>query len=92
MTDSLGEPVAPRNLRFTVWYAVIGAVAVLTVLVGIVIYAIREERASTGCGFTPPGREELPASGWRADGEWWPPGFVCVYTDDRGRVVGRRRP
>lgn len=92
MTDSLGEPVAPRNLRSTVWYAVSAAVAILTVLVGLVIYAIREDRASTACGFTPPGREELAGSGWHADWEWWPPGFVCVYTDDRGRVVGRRRP
>jgi hypothetical protein len=92
VTDSLGEPVAARNLRATVWYAVIAAVALLAVLVGIVIYAILEERASTACGFTPPGREELPGSGWRADWEWWPPGFVCVYTDDRGRVVSRRRP
>jgi hypothetical protein len=92
VTDSLDEPVAPRNLRFRVRYTFIAAVAVLTVLVGIVMYAIREERASTGCGFTPPGREELPGSGSHADWEWWAPGFVCVYTDDHGRVVGRRRP
>jgi hypothetical protein len=90
VTDYLDEPVAPRASR--VRYAVIAAIAIFTVLFGIVIYAIREERASTGCGLTPPGREELTGSGWRADWEWWPPGFVCVYTDDQGRVVGRRRP
>jgi hypothetical protein len=82
---------SPRHLR-TVWYAVVAAVAVLTVVFGIVVYAIREERASTACGFTPPGREELPGSGSRAEWEWWPPGFVCLYTDHRGRVVDRRRP
>jgi hypothetical protein len=58
---------SPRQLR-TIWYAVIAAVAVLTVLLGIVIYAIRDERASTACGFTPPGREELGGSGWHAIG------------------------
>jgi hypothetical protein len=75
-----------------IWYGVIGAVAVLAVLVGTVIYTIHEERASTACGFTPPGREELPGTGSHVDWEWWPPGFVCVYTDDLGNVVGRRRP
>ena len=92
MTDSLGERVARRHLRFTVWYAVIGTVAVLTVLVGVAIYATREEHANTACGFTPPGQEALPGRGWHVDWEWWPSGFVCVYTDDGGKVVGRRRP
>jgi hypothetical protein len=89
-----------RHLR-TVWYAVIAAVAVLTVLFGIVIYAIREERASTACGFTPPGREEPPGSGSHADwecgrqvlcactpitaAEWW-------VADGRNSVRVRLRP
>jgi hypothetical protein len=66
--------------------------AVVAVVVGVVIHSFREERAATACGFTPPGREELPASGWHVDWEWWPPGFICVYTDRRGNVVARRRP
>jgi hypothetical protein len=66
--------------------------AVAAVLVVGVIYSIREERASTACGFTPPGREDLPGSGWHVDWEWLSPGFVCIYTDDRGNEVARRRP
>lgn len=69
-----------------------GTAALAAVLVGIVIYAIREERAQTGCSFSPPGREEVATFGSRADWEWWPPGFVCLYTDERGHVVDRRRP
>jgi hypothetical protein len=37
------------------------------------------------------GREELPGTGSHVDWEWWRPGFVCVYTDRSGNVVGRRR-
>ena len=93
MTDSLGEPAAIRHLSFRIWYAVIGAVVLLAVLAAVyIVYSMREERASTACEFTPPGREELPGSGSHVDWEWWPPGFVCVYTEDSGKVVGRRRP
>jgi hypothetical protein len=90
MSESAGEPAAPRLLRFAVWCAALGALAILAVLVGVV-YIDREDRAATGCGFTPPGREDLPGSGWHVDWEWWPPGFVCVFTED-GKVVARRRP
>ena len=87
-----GEPVARAHHGFTIWYAVIGALALVAVLVGAVTYEVRHEYASTACGFTPPSREELPGSGWHVDWGWWPPGFVCVYTDERGNVVARRRP
>jgi hypothetical protein len=89
---SRGESVARGRLRLTIWYAAISALAVAAVFVAAVFYSIREERASTGCGFTPPGREVLPGSGWHVDWEWWPPGFICVYTDHGGNVVARRRP
>ena len=92
MSDYRGETVTRDRLRFPMSYAVIGVMAVAVMFVGGVIYSVREERASTGCGFTPPSREELPGSGWHVDWEWLPPGFVCVYTDDRGNVVARRRP
>jgi hypothetical protein len=92
VSDYRGEPVARGRLRFTISYAVIAVMAVAAVFVGGVIYSIREERASTGCGFTPPSREQFPGSGWHVDWVWLPPGFVCVYTDDRGNVVARRRP
>ena len=92
MSDYRGETVTRDRLRFPMSYAVIGVMAVAVMFVGGVIYSVREERASTGCGFTPPSREDLPGSGWRVDWEWLPPAFVCVYTDDRGNVVARRRP
>ena len=92
MSASRGEPVRRGRLRFTFSYAVIGLMAVAAVLAAAVIYSIREERASTACGFTPPGREDLPGSGSHVDWEWLPPGFVCVYTDDRGNEVARLRP
>ena len=68
--------------------------ALVAVVVAGVIYSAREESASTACGFTPPGREELPPStvGWHVDWDWWVPGFVCVYEDANGNVVDRRRP
>ena len=80
--------------RFTISRALIGMVVLVAVLVGVVIYEIRHEHASTACGFTPPDREAVPPStvGWHVDWEWWTPGFVCVYTDASGNVVGRRRP
>jgi hypothetical protein len=92
VSDSGGESVARGRLRSTISYAVIGAMAVAAVILGVVVYTIREERASTECGFTPPSREELPGTGWHVDWEWTPPGFICVYTDDRGNVVARRPP
>jgi hypothetical protein len=92
VSDYRDEAVVRGRLRFTISSAVIGVMAIAPAFVGGVIYSIREERASTGCGFTPPSREKLPGSGWHVDWEWWPPGFICVDTDDRGKVVARRRP
>jgi hypothetical protein len=80
--------------RSTISLALIGVVVVLAVLVGVVVYEVRHEHASTACGFTPPGREAVPPStvGWHVDWEWWTPEFVCVYTDANGNAVARRRP
>jgi hypothetical protein len=90
--STTANPLRVLTNGFTIRYAVIGALALAAVLVGAVTYEVRHEYASMACGFTPPSREELPGSGWHMDWGWWPPGFVCVYTDERGSVVARRRP
>jgi hypothetical protein len=90
VTDSLGGVVAHHRRRFA--YAVITAVAVIAAaLAGAVVYVVRENDASTRCGFTPPGSEVL-GGGYHVDWDWWPPGFMCVYTDESGNVESRRRP
>ena len=63
---------------------------VIAVILGVITYEVRRDRALTGCGLTPPGREQLPGSGHHVRWSWSPPGYVCVYTDN-GRVVADKR-
>jgi hypothetical protein len=70
--------------------------AVLVVLLATVAggawWVAADNRAQTECGLTPPGfPSHLRGGGVHADWEWWPPGHVCVHTDDQGRVLARRR-
>jgi len=70
-------------------------IAVLLVLAGLVVgvgvYKVAgTDRALTVCGADPPDRPPaLIAAGRTVTWSFDPPGFVCVFTDRSGTVVGR---
>lgn len=51
------------------------------------IEGVASERALDRCAFRP-----HRGSGTSVHWTWSPPGYVCVYTDRRGRVVSEERP
>jgi hypothetical protein len=45
----------------------------------------------TRCISPPPGATRNPGKSISTRWEWSPPGYVCVYRNDVGKVVGERR-
>jgi hypothetical protein len=86
----------PRGEGLLVQLRALVVIAVLLVLAGLVvgagIYKVAgTDRALTVCGADPPDRPPALIAADQIGVTWSfdPPGFVCVFTDRSGTVVGR---
>ncbi|MEK6273804.1 MAG: hypothetical protein AABM30_00525 [Actinomycetota bacterium] len=73
------------------WKVPFAGLVVLTVIVSAVGANNRRARSYEWCGLdsSTPRMEQIRDV--KVDWTWRPPGFDCVFTDDRGHEVARRR-
>jgi hypothetical protein len=85
------QPVSDSNRLHGRRWAVGAVVVVVTILLamfGASLWA--EHKATERCLADPPGSNK-PGTGRRIEATWMPLRYDCVYTDDRGNIVGRER-
>ena len=73
--------------------ALAGVLLVAVAVAALALAGVDSSRdAMDDCTATPPSGASAPGTVVAVDWEWFPPGYVCVFVDQNGREVERRRP